>query len=320
MTRLLLCSSILLACSAVTALHAAAIDPIVIVASSTSDDYQKGTAALDQQQWQDAIADFDRVIAGKSRDVDAALYWKAYALNKLGRSALVQATCIRLHSSFPASSWNPDCATLNDNAADDGIYGGASGSAQGTAGRLTPQQHGVESYHSGTRSNHGRSLHREADEGSDTDTRMLGINSLLRRDPAQAILALRGILSGSAPPVRKHRALSVLGMSQSPEAQTLLRDVAMGKVAPSEQAQAILAIAIYQGKRGNDTLFEVYRSSADRNVKRAVISALFISQDSTRLVELARSEKDLSLKHDIVAQLALMKDKAASDYMLELLK
>jgi hypothetical protein len=37
-------------------------------------------------------------------------------------------------------------------------------------------------------------------------------------------------------------------------------------------------------------------------------------------VELARGEKDLNLKRQIVSQLAVMKDPAATDYMLELLK
>jgi hypothetical protein len=38
------------------------------------------------------------------------------------------------------------------------------------------------------------------------------------------------------------------------------------------------------------------------------------------MVEMAKSEKDLELKRTIVSQLALMNDKAATDYMIELLK
>jgi hypothetical protein len=47
---------------------------------------------------------------------------------------------------------------------------------------------------------------------------------------------------------------------------------------------------------------------------------LFITQDAPHLVELARSEKDMELKRTIVSQLAIMHDKAATDYMMELLK
>ncbi len=38
------------------------------------------------------------------------------------------------------------------------------------------------------------------------------------------------------------------------------------------------------------------------------------------MVEMAKNEKDLELKRTIVSQLALMNDKAATDYMMELLK
>jgi len=38
------------------------------------------------------------------------------------------------------------------------------------------------------------------------------------------------------------------------------------------------------------------------------------------MVELAKNEKDLSQKRNIVSMLAIMNDKAASDYMMELLK
>jgi hypothetical protein len=64
----------------------------------------------------------------------------------------------------------------------------------------------------------------------------------------------------------------------------------------------------------------VYRGSSDAGVKRAAINGLFLTHDAPRLVDLARGEKDLNMKRDIVSQLSLMDDKAATDYMLELLK
>lgn len=50
------------------------------------------------------------------------------------------------------------------------------------------------------------------------------------------------------------------------------------------------------------------------------IDTLYDSNDDTRLVELARQEKDLKLKQAIVSHLSLMGGKAATDYMMELLK
>src|SRR5512134_758452 len=47
--------------------------------------YDRGVKALDQKRWADAVQSFDEMIRAKSARSDAAFYWKAYALNKLGR-------------------------------------------------------------------------------------------------------------------------------------------------------------------------------------------------------------------------------------------
>jgi hypothetical protein len=131
---------------------------------------------------------------------------------------------------------------------------------------------------------------------------------------------LRGILSGNQPLSVKKHALFVLAQSKSPEAEGILRDAALGKLDPQLQGQAIQAMAVFQGKRANDTLAEVYRTTTDPKIKSSIISAMFITKDAPRMVEMARSEKDLELKRRIVSELALMNDKAATDYMMELLK
>jgi len=288
MTNTLRTTCLLLACCAqpVLTLHAAPIE----ISAATEDDYARGTQALDQQRWQDAVISFDRVITAKGSKADAALYWKAYALNKLGRESLVGSTCTQLATSFSSSPWNKDCAALS----------------AGTAGQVRVHVRGEDG--------------RRDEVGSDADLKALALNSLLNRDPAQALPLIRNILSGNGSPELKHRALGMLGQNQSPEAKALLRDVALGKFAPGEQKRAIQMMGVFQGKAGNDTLAEVYRGSSDMEIKRAVISAFFISGDAPRMVEMARNEKDLALKHDIVAQLALMHDKVATDYMIELLK
>ncbi|MEG9432149.1 HEAT repeat domain-containing protein [Terriglobus sp. ADX1] len=279
---------LLIACCTSPLMHAAVIEAPTAV--SAEDDYTRGTQALDQQRWQDAIASFDRVVETKGKKADAALYWKAYALNKLGRDELASNTCSQLHTSFANSTWNKDCAALT-----------ASGAASTTEAV-------------------GDRASRHSSAGSDADLKALALNSLLNRDPAQALPLVRNILTGNNTPELKQRALTMLAQNPSPEAQALVRDVATGKVAPEEQKHAIRMMGVFQGKRANDTLVEIYRTSSDRTIKRTVISSLFISGDATQMVELARNEKDLSLKHDIVSQLALMKDKAATDYMMELLK
>jgi hypothetical protein len=158
------------------------------------------------------------------------------------------------------------------------------------------------------------------ERGSDEDLKILALNSLLNKDPTTALPLLRGILSGNQPLSVKKHALFVLAQSKSPEAEAILHDAAMGKLDPQLQAEAIRSMAVFQGKRANDTLAEVYRTTTDPKVKKSIISAMFITQDAPHMVEMARNEKDLELKRALVSQLALMNDKAATDYMMELLK
>ena len=70
----------------------------------------------------------------------------------------------------------------------------------------------------------------------------------------------------------------------------------------------------------SDTLRSIYTADMNPEVRSAVIEALFIQQNATSLVALARAEKDPAMKRRIVERLSLMKSKDASDYMLELLK
>jgi hypothetical protein len=69
-----------------------------------------------------------------------------------------------------------------------------------------------------------------------------------------------------------------------------------------------------------DELARLYARESAPEVKKRIIQGLFISRDATRLVELAKAEKDMDLKKDIVQKLSLMKSKEATDYLVELLK
>lgn len=270
--------------------------------------YVSGTRAMNDHRWQDAVASFDQVVNAHGKKVDAALYWKAYSLNRLGNKPLALATCFQLRSQYTSSTWNKDCEALqidiNPQIAIGPIGPVGPVGAVGPVGPMGPFDMHVDG----------------PKRGSDEDLKLLALNSLLNQDPARAIPLLRGILTGNQPDSVKKHAIFVLAQSKSPEAQTILNDAVTGKMEPGLQRQAIQMMAVFEGKRANDTLAQVYRTTSDQQIKRSVISAFFITQDAPRMVELARNEKDLELKRSIVSQLALMHDKAATDYMMELLK
>ena len=291
---------------------------------AASDDpaaYIRGTKAMNDHRWQDAVSSFDQVINARQKKTDAALYWKAYSLNKLGNQPLALATCFQLHAQYTASTWNKDCEALGIDLQPN--------NAQTLAVPPVPPMPPLPPFPPMPKAltiyRTDRDFDRDINRGRESndpnaDIKMLALNSLLNQDPARAIPLLRGILAGDQPSNLKKHALFVLAQSKTPEAQSILHDAVMGKLDPTLQRQAIQTMAVYQGKRANDTLAELYGQTADLKIKQSIISAFFISQDAPRMVDLAKAEKNLELKRDIVAQLALMHDKAATDYMLELLK
>jgi len=260
---------------------------------------------MNERRWPDAVSAFDKVINEKGKRVDSALYWKAYSLKKIGKTPLAVATCDQLHAQFPDSPWNKDCVVLS---VDGGVDPRAMTEMKTNLDQIRPMMKTFDTSEGG--------VARDSDE----DLKMIALNSLLNRDPAAALPLLRGILSGNQPLNVKKHALFVLAQSKSPEAENILHDAALGKLDPQLQGEAIRSMAVFQGKRANDTLAEVYRTTTDPKIKKSIISAMFITQDAPRMVEMAKSEKDMELKRMIVSQLALMNNKAATDYMMELLK
>ncbi|MGO8757579.1 MAG: hypothetical protein ACLQG3_05590 [Terracidiphilus sp.] len=85
---------------------------LAAAASASSSSFADGTRAINQGRWDDAIAIFTQLADQKGDYADGALYWKAYAENKLGRSGQALDTCTALLQQYPASSWIEECGAL----------------------------------------------------------------------------------------------------------------------------------------------------------------------------------------------------------------
>jgi HEAT repeat protein len=100
---------------------------------------------------------------------------------------------------------------------------------------------------------------------------------------------------------------------------------ALGAIASSEQdpelrRKAIRNLGPNGGPSAIPALLSIYSKSSDEETKKAVADALFVAGDAHDLVALARNEKDLEAKKSLVNKLAVMQNKEATDYMMELLK
>ena len=280
--------------------------------------YSNGSKAMDDQRWSDAVTYFDQVAAAKGKHADAALYWKAYSLDKLGRKDEATSVCDSLKQQMPSSTWNKECVVLHVRGSVDAAREIANKERQEERDKAREGMRGGPLVIVGP--NGERVYKGTSHETSEDDIKILALNSLMQQEPAKALPLLHDmILSGKPIEVQK-QALFVLSRSKDPQAQAMLLDIATNAKDATLQENAVQALSIYHAKDSGAALVQVYKTTTDAKVKRSVISGLFIAHDATRLVELARSEKDLNMKRDIVSQLAIMHDPVATAYMEELLK
>lgn len=242
-------------------------------------DYDAGTRALDDHKYDEAVRRFDAVIIGKSQRADGALYWKAYALNRLRRRDDALAALAALRRDHPASRWLNDAQALEAEV------------KRGSGQAASPAQ--------------------ETNE----DLKLMAINSLMGADPDRAMPLLEGLLKGNSTPAVKDRAMFVLTQNQSPRAQQILAQYAKGAGNPDLQMRAIRYIGMSGTTDSRQQLVSIYNASNDTGVKRQVIQALMISNGREPLFTLAKNEKDADLRADVIRQLGIM---GATDQLLQL--
>jgi HEAT repeat protein len=88
---------------------------------------------------------------------------------------------------------------------------------------------------------------------------------------------------------------------------------------PELRRQAVRNLGLMGGDKTADALASIYSSDKDPEIKRSVIQAFFLQGNAKQLIQIARQEKDISLKRDAVQKLSLMHSKEATDFMMELL-
>lgn len=246
--------------------------------------YAQGQRALDASRWTEAVQVFATLAALNGTRRDAALYWRAYAQNRLGERDEALQTLAELETAFPGSRYT-------------------------TQGRALEVE---------VRRDAGQPV--EPDAQDDEQLRLMALQALQRSDPERAIPMLERVVRGSAPPRLKTRALFLLAQSDRPLARQLLADVARGHASPELQERAIGYLVARRSPETRVILSDVYAGSSDINVKRRVLRAFTRAGDAESLVALARRETDPTLKREMVEKLSLMRNKVALDYLAELVK
>ncbi len=115
----------------------------------------------------------------------------------------------------------------------------------------------------------------------------------------------------------KKDALQALAVGGSADALT---GIARTETNPELRRVAVRNLGLLGAERTGATLAAIYAGETDREVREAALEAMFIQGDTKGLVAIARRETDREMKKRVVARLALMNGREATDYLLEILE
>jgi hypothetical protein len=268
-------------------------------AQHLEDLYDEGREALDDGQYDQALKLFTELVQQNGPQTDAALYWKAYAENKRGKRDAALTTIADLNKRFPQSRWQKDASALSMEV------------RQSAGQKPNP------------------------DAQNDEELKLLAIQGLMNSNPERGIPLLEKVLNGSGSPREKSQALFVLAQSGDSRAMEILGRVATGQNNPDLQRKAIEYLGMFGGdgvsggveggvsggvsggvggakhsgsteRSANQILANVYATSNDASVKRAVLKSYMLSGDSQSLFKAARGEKNEDLKREAIKQLGLV--------------
>jgi tetratricopeptide (TPR) repeat protein len=227
--------------------------------------YDCGRRALDESQYDRAVDYFTRAVAVKGTRADGALYWKAYAQDRLGQRTEALATLAELKTGYAKSRWASDANSLE-----------------------------VE-----VRRRAGQKI--EPANAVDDEMKLLALQGL--GDSPDSVPMLEQLLHGPQSPKLKERALFVLAQNQNPAARAVVYKVAKGGANPELQVKAIRYCGQFRTAESREVLSQVYASAPDVAVRKMILRSYMEAQDRERLVAAARAEQDASLRVEAVRQL-----------------
>ncbi len=302
--------------------------------------YEQGREFMDQGRYDRAIERFTDVVSMKGTRADAALYFKAWSQNRAGQRAEALATISTLAKEYPKSRYVAQSKALEaevrrdsgqpvrpDSESDDDLKLMAINAlVNADSEQAIPM---LEKLLEGTASPKLKS-------------RALFV--LAQSSSPRAREVLKAIARGGSTPELQSRAVDYLGQHGGSESRTALGEIYAGSsdvdlkrrilrafmvggekdrlltAAQTEQNPDLRGEAVQQlGVMGaHEELWQLYQKETAVNIKKRIIQAMFVGGNTTRLIELAKSEKDPELRRTAVRNLGVMDSKRTSDALVEI--
>ncbi len=231
--------------------------------------YDNGREALDDDHYEKALQEFAELIKLNGPQTDAAMYWKAYTENRLGKKAAALATIADIKAKYAQSRWKKDAEALEIEV------------RQSSNQQVKPEEHG------------------------DAELYNLALQGLMNSSPERAIPLIGKKLNSSTSVKDKSKLLFILAQSGRPEAMEILANIARGQSNPELQSKAVEYLSMFGEEKSHKLLNDIYSSSSDESVRRAVIRSYLLNGDRASLLSAAKGEKNESLRREAIRTLGL---------------
>jgi HEAT repeat protein len=250
--------------------------------------FREGRDFIEAQNWQKAAEKFNDFIKGypKDRDLDAALYWHGYALEKQGRKDEATASLKRLVERFPNSSWHREALALL-------VAMGHTEIAQEIANR------------------------------NNCEIKILALQSLYQADEERALGIITEALKSNPAPCQGFQAaaVSILGSRRSPRAIPILLDIARSNPDLKLRLTAIRQLGDQHDEQTTEELIKLYDADRTKEVRAQILRALIESRTprgTAKVMEIARATDDVAARQYAIRFLGDLKDPAALEELIRI--
>ena len=250
--------------------------------------FREGRDFIETQNWQKAAEKFSDFIKGypKDKDLDAALYWYGYALQKQNRTDDASVPLLRLIDRFPNSSWRNDAQAL-----------------------LVVM---------GFKAQVEQALQRD-----NCEIKMLALQSLFQADQDRAIAIATEALRANPTqcPGFPAAAVSMLGSQGGARAVPLLLDIARSNPDVKLRLTAIKRLGEQHNDQIADEFIKLYDADRNKDVRIQILRALVESRTprgAAKVLEIARSGDDLAIRQYAIRFIGEREDPATLDELIRI--
>lgn len=236
--------------------------------------FREGRDSIEAQDWQKAAERFRNFITlyPRDKDLDAALYWYGYSLQKQGLKEDAQKPLIRLVENHPNSSWRREADALLV---------------------VLGRQDKVN----------------EALNRDNCEIKILALQSLFQADKERAITFVTEVLKATPTqcPGLQSAAVSLLGSHAGPRAVPMLLEIARTNPDLKLRLTAIKRLGEQHNDAVADELIKLYDADRTKEVRVQALRALAETRSprgAAKIIEVARAGDDLAIRQWAIRYMA----------------